>query len=104
MAPPTAMQAFADVQETAPGSQSLLPGRRGVDLIIHRWPFQLSAKGLEVPKVRGDCPEAMQALADVHDTPTSKPPWVGWGGSSYVQRLPFKRSTIGLTTGPIKGP
>jgi hypothetical protein len=73
--PPTAVQAEAEVQETAlKASPGLV--KVGVCWMCQAWPFQRSAivptglPELSKPAI----PTAMQLEAEVHDTPVRNPP------------------------------
>jgi hypothetical protein len=65
--PPTAVHAVAAVQDTAP---SVAPERLGVVWTVQVLPFQTSAKVLSCTLSN---PTAIQAVAEVHDTPLRAP-------------------------------
>src|SRR5260370_20722589 len=65
----------------------------GVGWMVQRTPFQRSASGT-CPILVLYTPTAMQARADVHDTPSSSPPVdpAGCGSGTILQRKPVQRS------------
>jgi hypothetical protein len=88
---PMAIHAVADVHATpsrkAEGKSRPTPGVEVV-WIVHVLPFQNSASVAPMPLL----PTAVQAVADVHETPFRLPP-LGLGVVWVVQVLPSQRST-----------
>lgn len=68
-AKPTAVHADDDAQETPSNSLLVAPLGFGVDWIAQPLPFQRSASVTVVPPLFLDSPTAVQAVAEVHDTP-----------------------------------
>ena len=93
---PMAVQAVADEQDTPPKLLDVAPAGLGMDWIDQRVPFQCSASvGPAGPAVLVLAPPtAVQALADVHDTPLKllKAAPAGLGVDWIDQRVPFQRS------------
>ena len=92
---PTAVQFVADVHETASNELSAPPLGLGVDCIAQLVPFQRSARVDSValiPLPLAKAPTAMQAAADVHDTPASPlkdaPTGLGVGMDGASQAVP----------------
>lgn len=69
---PTAMQNLSEVHDTLTSSLNVEPAGEGVCWIDHFEPFQPSANGT-VLLLTDWSPTAVQAFADVHDTPLSAP-------------------------------
>jgi hypothetical protein len=90
---PTAVQALADVHDTLYRKVNDEPVGLGVCWIDHLLPFQRSASVTVVVPLE-EAPTAVQALADVHDTPfrmINDPP-VGLGVCWIDHVLPFQPS------------
>ncbi len=83
---PAAIHMVADVQAT-PLRKPLPCGGLGVAWIDHRAPFHRSASG-PAP----DLPTAVQADADVQDTPFRLAPWDSLGVGWIRHRVPFQCS------------
>ena len=90
---PTAVQALAERHDTANRSVLVVPTGLGVARMRHVVPFHASASDRSPLPVR-ELPEAVQALAEVHDTPESPlpvPP-AALGVAWMRQEVPFHRS------------
>src|SRR5437763_10315504 len=103
---PTAMQAMADGQDTPANELDSAPAGLGVDWTVQVFvlPFQRSAKVTEAPEIRY-WPTAVQAVAEVHDTPNRRLDVApaGTGTDWTTQMLPLKRAAkaIGTSTGTL---
>ena len=98
---PTAVQALAEVHDTLLSEAWLGFCGLGVGWMDHEVPSHRSAKvRLPVPKSPAN-PTAVQALADVHDTPDSPLFWspAGLGVGWMDHEVPFHRSAS-VTTLP----
>jgi len=82
------MQAFGDVQATLARTAMEAPEGLGVGWMRHLTPFHRSAR-VRPPPV---WPTAVQAEAEVHDTPFSVPPLGGFCVASMRHRAPLRRS------------
>jgi hypothetical protein len=82
------MQADDEVQATLDRTVNAEPDGLGVAWMIHLLPFHRSARVRPFP----DCPTAVHAEREVHDTLIRKPPPAGLGVAWMVQLLPFHRS------------
>ena len=91
---PAAVQAFAEVQDTpGSGAKNANPAGVGVGWICQRVPFHASARGKTVWALLMEYPVAVQASAEVHDTPASAAFLLGGLGVAWIpQRVPFHRS------------
>src|SRR6516164_1902084 len=96
------MQSVADAHDTAPRPLPCAPVGLGVVWIDHAVPFQRSASVTVVVLVEV-LPTAVQALADVHDTPprTTDDPPAGVGVCWIDHVVPFHRSA---SDPPLLGP
>ena len=103
---PTAVQAAAEVHETPLNEDLTAPVGTWVDSSDHVVPFQRSAKVVEAKELFSQKPTALQAVADVHDTPLSSieeaPLTVGtvW----IPQVVPFQRSANATVPVPFELP
>ena len=71
---PTALQAAATVHDTADRLLSGDPAGLAVGSTVHFVPFQASAKVISRPSLFPYSPTAVQAVAEVHDTPDRESP------------------------------
>jgi hypothetical protein len=85
------VQALADVHDTPASRLYLWPAWFGVGWIVQLVPSQLSAKVRSLPALLYD-PTAVQALAEVQDTPDSWLFNVGFGVDWIAQLLPSQLS------------
>jgi len=87
------VQALAEEQDT-PENTSVGPGGLGVVWVVQDVPFHRSARVTTSPELLRMLPTAVQALADVQDTPfrlvTVGPVWI-------VQVVPFHCSASVMT-------
>jgi hypothetical protein len=73
----------------------------GLLWIVQRMPFQRSASGTSAPLVPAD-PTAVQAVAEVHDTPVRLLFWApGGGGVAWVAHLAPSQRSARLTLTPL---
>jgi hypothetical protein len=92
---PTAVQAVAAVHDTWASALAAAPAGPGVGWIDHRFPFQASARVRVSPFLPlSDRPTAVQAAAEVHETPPRKVPAepAGLGVGWTDQAVPFQAS------------
>ena len=101
--PPTAVQAVAEVHDTLYRIDDFTPLGLGVGSTVQVVPFHFSATVKEAPVVGPselEVPTAVQAVAEVHETPSRfglvAP--VGVGVVWIVQAVPFHRSAMVLYT------
>ena len=91
--PPTAVQAEAEAHDTELRELKALPGGLGEGWIVQLVPFQRSTRVVDaVAVLLYVAPTAMQAVAEVHNTPLNKAS-VGLGVVWIDQLVPFQRST-----------
>jgi hypothetical protein len=94
---PTAMQALAEVHDTASRLPLRVPLGSGVVVTFHSEPFQLSLSENSVPELLSLMPTAMQPVADAQATPynTTALGSPRYGVVCRVHSVPFHRSTTG---------
>src|SRR5262249_53692599 len=92
LADPTAMQAVAELHETALKDAPEAPGGNGTVWSVQLVPFQRSASGRLGNSENPAPPPAVHAVAEVHEPPRSVPNWtpVGSGTVWRVQFVPFQ--------------
>jgi hypothetical protein len=97
---PAAVHLIDDAHDTLSRWLDLAPVGAGGSWIDHSVPFHLSAKGTGFPGLVANTPTAVQALDDVHDTPSrllnSAP--VTAGGFWADHSMPFHFSANGTST------
>ena len=92
-APPTAVHAFAELQDTPLKNVSRAPFGSGAVSACQVDPFQRSTKPCRRPPTCGRNPTATHARGEVHDTPVKEDR--GVGVRSMLHREPFQPSTSG---------
>jgi hypothetical protein len=91
---PTAVQAVADLHDTASRLLPIVPDGLGVVCTTQEVPFHASANASVAPELFPYSPMAVQAAAELHDTPPrllSMAP-LGSGMVCTVQEVPFQIS------------
>jgi hypothetical protein len=92
--PPTATQWELLVQETSGSEANWTPRGTGVGCTRHPLPFQRSASVCTIPEAECCSPTAVQAEAELHETPPRKlcTAPLGFGVGRMRHELPFQRS------------
>ncbi|MFL5859704.1 MAG: hypothetical protein ACJ780_02850 [Solirubrobacteraceae bacterium] len=91
---PTAVQTVADVHDTPLSPLLVAPAGWGIRWLDQVKPFQRSTNGTELPAATSvNAPTAVQALADVQDTPLRESFSAVLGARWIDQLRPFQRST-----------
>jgi hypothetical protein len=100
------MHAVAELHETASSAARRFPGERGC-VVDHALPSHRSANGRNpAPVPRDTRPTAMQALAELHDTPLKlvrvAPGGSGIGATVQVAPVHCAESGAGASPGPYE--
>jgi hypothetical protein len=105
---PTAVQAVAELHDTAFSWLARAPEALGIDWTAHAVPFQSSAKATTLPLLLTNSPTDVQAVTEVHDTAASTlaKARAGLGVRWIVHVLPLYTSptTTGRSGTPSENP
>ena len=96
---PTAMQSFLETQDTPLRAGSIPAAALGVRWIDQRTPFQRSTRG-NVPSPAAYSPTAVQAAADVHETPARRASAVAGLAVVWIDQCPPRHRSAKVRTTP----